>query len=330
MIISVIVPVYNAAEHLPRCIDSILLQTHRVLEVILINDGSTDGSGEICDKYAQKDERIRVIHQENAGVSAARNAGLDAATGAWIGFVDADDWAEPDMFAKMFDAVLQSGKQIAVCGHVQHRPNGAIKKRAFPELAGDIARGPALKYLLSLYFFEGFLWNKLFSSSLIEEIGLRMDVNIHFAEDLLFCLRLFIRADGICYVPDPLYHYCLNETGSMLTFNQKRMTELDAWRAIIDCAENNSVDLAKIAKCRYTESAINIFYMAARKKQSNSSGSIKLLRKEATRYIAMYFLSHYIKQKLKIRGVAIILFPRLSSWIWSILKNRFDIKWHSE
>ena len=100
-LISVIVPVYNVAAWLPRCVDSILAQTYENLEILLVDDGSTDGSGNICEEYAKKDTRIRVLHKENGGLSSARNAGLDAAAGAYIGFVDSDDWIAPEMYAEL-------------------------------------------------------------------------------------------------------------------------------------------------------------------------------------------------------------------------------------
>ena len=103
-LVSVIVAVYNIEEYLPRCVDSILAQTYRNLEIILVDDGSKDQSGSICDSYAEKDRRIKVIHKKNGGLSDARNAGMDAATGEYIGFVDGDDWIEPDMYRAMYFA----------------------------------------------------------------------------------------------------------------------------------------------------------------------------------------------------------------------------------
>ena len=114
--ISIIVPIYRVEPYLPRCLDSIVGQTYRHLEIILIDDGSPDGCGAICDDYAARDGRIRVIHQPNQGVSAARNAGLDAATGEWIGWVDGDDWIELDMYEYLLEGVLGAGADIAVCG----------------------------------------------------------------------------------------------------------------------------------------------------------------------------------------------------------------------
>ncbi len=114
--LSIIVPIYKVEPYLRRCIDSILAQTFTDFELILIDDGSPDGCGAICDEYAQKDNRIIVIHQENQGVSAARNAGLDIARGEFIGFVDPDDWVSPEMFESLHRAAVQNGRDIAICG----------------------------------------------------------------------------------------------------------------------------------------------------------------------------------------------------------------------
>ena len=115
-LISVIVPVYNVEAWLPRCGDSILSQTYENLEILLVDDGSTDDSGLICEEYAKKDTRIRVIHKENGGLSSARNSGLDAASGEYIGFVDSDDWIEPEMYAEMLSLMLKSDAQIVCAG----------------------------------------------------------------------------------------------------------------------------------------------------------------------------------------------------------------------
>ena len=103
-LISVIVPVYNVEQYLDRCVCSILNQTYQNLEIILVDDGATDSSGRMCDEYAKRDERIKVVHKQNGGLSDARNAGLAAATGEYIGYVDSDDWIEPDMYEKMYEA----------------------------------------------------------------------------------------------------------------------------------------------------------------------------------------------------------------------------------
>ena len=115
-VVSFIVPVYKVAAYLPACVDSILAQQGTSFEVILVDDGSPDNSGQVCDDYAEKDARVRVIHQENAGVSAARNAGLDAARGQWVCFVDGDDWLAPDFLAVFCSCLAGRIWRFALCG----------------------------------------------------------------------------------------------------------------------------------------------------------------------------------------------------------------------
>lgn len=113
--VSIIVPVYKVEPYLNKCVDSILAQTFTDFECILVDDGSPDSCGKICDEYVQKDSRVKVIHQENQGLSAARNSGLDMASGAWIVFVDSDDWIEPDAVEVLYRAALQNDADMAVC-----------------------------------------------------------------------------------------------------------------------------------------------------------------------------------------------------------------------
>ena len=114
-LISIIVPVYNMEKYLARCVDSIIAQTYDKIEIILVDDGSTDNSSSMCDHYARKDERIKVVHKLNGGLSDARNAGFAVATGSYIGYVDSDDWIEPDMYEKMYYACVENDAELAVC-----------------------------------------------------------------------------------------------------------------------------------------------------------------------------------------------------------------------
>ena len=125
--ISFIVPVYKTRPYLKTCVDSLLAQTESDLEIILVDDGSPDGAGALCDELAASDERVRVIHQQNAGLSAARNRGLDVADGEWIAFIDSDDWCEKDLAGSMIAAAEHDGADIAVCGWVsEYEKDGVI------------------------------------------------------------------------------------------------------------------------------------------------------------------------------------------------------------
>ena len=327
VLISVIVPVYNAARYLPRCMDSILTQTHRRLEVILINDGSTDESGAVCDDYAARDKRVTVLHQENGGVSSARNAGLDKAKGDYIGFVDSDDEAMPELFEKLLGAIKKHNKQIAVCGHVRFHVEGPVETRKQIEIPKNLSVEDALEYLLSNKHYEGFLWNKLFDNRLINENGkLRFDADLYNCGDLYFVNQCFLKSKGIAYIPEALYHYRLFDEGLTRMYTLKRHTELLAWERIIKINENQSSRINELARFRYFEAAVNLYRMAALSKNSEQAGFYK------TASLAQFNKCLLIKgmpRKDKLRLVIILLFPKASTKIWRLMKNRFNIIWHS-
>ena len=206
--ISVIVPVYNVAAYLGECIDSILAQTYRELEIILVDDGSTDGSGEICDEYAAKDDRVRVIHQENRGVSAARNNGFEAAHGAFIGFVDADDWIDPNMYKALVEAIGDA--DLVCCGYMEY-PMGTLEF-SVPRGVKPAAPCGVEEALIHIYERNGYyvtLWNKLFRRQSLMRNGrfLMMDTSLYTGEDELWLMEVVTGCDKIAFVPEPLYHW---------------------------------------------------------------------------------------------------------------------------
>ena len=218
--ISVIVPVYNVEEYLPRCLESILGQTYRDLQVILVDDGSTDGSSRLCAEFAERDPRIECIRISNSGVSAARNRGLEAAKGRWIGFVDADDYIEAGFYETLVTHLTHSDKQIVCCGVRAEDTEGnrieRFKGRRFPAVEQDFDRDDALLRYLNpdtriLYWA---VWNKLYSAELLKGIAFENEKVI--AEDFDFTLRCFLRSNGLRYIPDELYHY-LVRPGSAIT-----------------------------------------------------------------------------------------------------------------
>lgn len=205
--ISVIVPVYNTEQYLPRCIDSILAQTFTDFELLLIDDGSTDSSGEICDEYAHKDSRVRVFHKENGGVCSARNVGLDYAKGIWVTFADSDDYVTP-MWLELF---IKGNKfDIVVCGIEFDRKFND----SFPySKIGLTYNGNACNGLLKLYSFPmiGSLCNKCFKRTIIEKNSLRLSEDFDVQEDEEFFMRYMSFCSLMCSVEDCGYFYFLPE-----------------------------------------------------------------------------------------------------------------------
>jgi len=223
--ISVIIPVYNVESYLRKCLDSVVSQTYSDLEILLINDGSLDNCGEICDEYAAKDARIKVFHKENGGVSSALNIGLRQFTGDFVGFVDSDDWVEPDLFAELLSSI--DGCDISVCSYYKEQTTGS----EIVTNAKQIDKTPIPYENMLLYplmrddymGFCGYMWNKLFRGNLFS--GLQFDEQINYAQDVLLYTELVNdkKAKGR-YINKPLYHYVVSRQDSITnsdSFNVK-------------------------------------------------------------------------------------------------------------
>lgn len=202
--ISIIIPIYQVEKYLPRCLDSILAQTFADFELILVDDGSTDNSGVICDSYSEKDKRILVLHQQNAGVSAARNAGLDAAQGEYIGFVDADDWVDTEMFRILHEDAKSKNTDIVMCDAVTKTDGKPDAEDTLPMLDESCMIrkndwSPAL-----LAYMAGAVWRCLYKMELIKD--LRFPVGIKISEDRLFNLQAMGKTDKLYYDKRGLYY----------------------------------------------------------------------------------------------------------------------------
>jgi glycosyltransferase involved in cell wall biosynthesis len=218
--ISIIVPIYNAEKYLRRCVDSILSQTFTSFECILVDDGSTDNSPQICDEYAARDSRIAVIHTENKGSSAARNTGLDYASGAWIGFVDIDDWCEPGMYQFLYDNAVKNDADVSVCefrriyedsGNLYER-NEAAQNENHKEILYDNQPDDAID---AMFFAPGInttVWNKLIKSECIRRFHIRFDPAVQYCEDVLFVYSILKNVSRVFYSSSIYYNYLIRKT----------------------------------------------------------------------------------------------------------------------
>ena len=205
-LVSVIVPIYNVEKHLRDCVDSILAQTYPELEIILVDDGSPDGSPAICDEYAASDPRVRVIHKNNHGVSAARNTGLDAAEGKWIVFVDSDDTIATGMIEAMIEA-CQDNESTAAVGFSRFRTGEAPFSTTSSDMVpySDIQTFTRLRSGL-------FVWGILYRRSLIEKLCLRFDTTLGNLEDVTWNICYLSQVRNMKYLPAAMYHYRQNPT----------------------------------------------------------------------------------------------------------------------
>ena len=202
-LISIIVPVYNVEKYLEKCINSIINQTYKNLDIILINDGSTDNSGKVCDKFKSKDSRIKVIHKENGGLSDARNAGLKIANGEYIGFVDSDDYIAPDMFETLYNLTQKYNAEISIVSFYEIYNTKTIGVRDSRQLQ-QMNKIEAIKELLLDSKIQSYAWNKLFKKNLFENLKFPTDKNF---EDIATTLLLFEKANKIVLFEDPKYYY---------------------------------------------------------------------------------------------------------------------------
>ncbi len=231
--ISIIIPIYNTAKYLPKCLDSVLNQTHNNLEIILIDDGSTDNSGKIADEYAKKDQRIKVIHQKNAGQSAARNAGLKKATGKFINFIDSDDFIANDFIKKLLQPYLNNQKtSLSICGLRYNWLKTKTHKDVFIDPLRPRKKSESKKaYILYMLAVDGRLYssvNKLYKKEYLKNTF--FDETIVFAEDTKFVLNYIKNTpdrSDISFVLEPLYFY---NYGTPTSSMQKTATVWENWQ----------------------------------------------------------------------------------------------------
>lgn len=210
--ISIIVPVYNAEKTLNRCVDSILSQTFQDWELLLIDDGSTDRSGEFCDKYASKDQRIKVFHKTNSGVSSARNIGLDYAKGEWVVFVDADDFVKEPYLTHLLE---HSQKQVdLVISYAEIHDGNDIRKESYPSKLVDDTNFESMFIENDIHWHTS-PWSKLYKRSIIEKHHLRFCEGMHIGEDAVFLYSYMLYSNKIYISPDTDYCYFSYTPGSL-------------------------------------------------------------------------------------------------------------------
>ena len=206
--VSIIIPVYNAEKTIGRCIDSILNQEYTDFELLLVDDGSTDGSGAICDAYADRDGRIQVFHQANAGVSASRNLALDRARGDYLQFLDSDDWITTDATSSLVRA-MEGGPCDMVVSDFYRVVGDRVSQKGDIEEDGILTREEYAAHMMEnpADFYYGVLWNKLYRRSIVEEHHLRMDPEISWCEDFMFNLEYIRYAEFFRAIQIPIYYY---------------------------------------------------------------------------------------------------------------------------
>ena len=316
-LVSVIIPAYNIEDYIGRCLDSIISQTYKNLEIIVVDDGSRDYTGEILDNYAKKDRRIKVIHKENGGVSSARNKGIEAAEGDYIGFIDGDDLIEPGMYKTLVDLLEEENADIAHCGYqmvfpdrIDYYHNTGKKKIQTTE--------EGLKDLLSGEMIEPGLVNKLYKKELIKNCRLNETVKIN--EDLLMNYQLFKLSQKSVYYDITPYSYMIRSSSatganSLITKRKDSLRVLNQIKD--DCINNNLLSIIYkryiyllMAICR--DGLKDKSYMKYQKKQ----------RKQLKKELKTDVFKSCIPKKLKYMSLFSCYFPH----IMKIIYKMYDLK----
>lgn len=208
--ISIIVPVYKVEQYLHKCVGSILAQTFINFELILVDDGSPDNCGKICDEYAERDSRIKVIHKENGGLASARNAGLNIAQGDYVGFVDSDDWIESDMYELLYKMCVENNCDIASCTSKIYYNDKTVITGTHPLIIHN--KNEAMKAMLEGELYDEVVWTKLFKRSLMQNIEFPVGMTY---EDTAFTYKVIHNSEKVCCIGEPKYHYIKRDNSMM-------------------------------------------------------------------------------------------------------------------
>jgi len=283
--ISIIVPVYNGEKTIKKCIESLVSQTITIDEIIVVDDGSTDSTPDIIKSLSEQNSNIRLLSCQNSGVSAARNLGLSLATGKYIGFVDADDYSEPDMYETLLKNIIANNSDCCICGFFTEK-EGISTPLSYGK-SGEISLNELLNALFISDSVGGFIWNRLFKRGVLAD--LTFDSSIAMCEDKLYQLELFTTRDIKVTVEDkPLYHYIQSDcssTGSLSYFNNGRFKYKDSFdrmMSVIDSSVLSSSEKERLTAALYTNYRSILEYSMYTLLTSNdiSKADIILLKEE--------------------------------------------------
>jgi len=313
-LISVIVPVYKVEPYLERCVSSIRKQTYQNLEIILVDDGSPDRCGQMCDALAAQDTRIRVIHKENGGLSSARNAGLDIMTGEYVGFVDSDDWIDENMYRSLLDLLVSSQAGMAACGMVIDYCSGhSYSTHNAHSIVLSVT--DALKELTMRTRITNSVCDKLFHRTVFESIRMTPGVINEDFEIMPHCIE---KAGRVASFPVPMYHYVMTPSSIMRgNFRPVRFTESDMSRKRVEYYGQTYPVLKKYAVAEHVEVCLNLIRFS--EGAPDCVAQRKMLIKELPKVVSKdVFQVLTRKQKLK------YIVCRISPWLYCRMVRIFS------
>lgn len=319
MKISVIVPVYNCKKYISKCLDSIVNQTYKNLQIIVVDDGSTDGSEKICELWAKKDSRIEVIHQKNSGVSVARNVGMKRIKGQLVSFIDADDMLDLDMYEFLVTLMEKYEADISHCGY-KHLVGKEVRLVHDTHKIIVQKKEEALECLIGGKLFVGSLWNKLYKVELLNNLFFNEHIKIN--EDILFNYQVFCRANRIVFADYAKYNYIAHKNSSacFVTSDLKKISDSCKVNKYI-YEHTRETKLFSVATERYIRSLSGCYRICSRATNKEEKRDIR------NRLWAAYCSNPKIGKSMKITAIVLRFFPEIYTSIYTIYDKLRKPNW---
>ena len=321
-LITVVIPVYNMGHLLPKSIDCLLSQTYKNYEILIIDDGSTDNSGAVCDEIAKQDNRIKVIHKENGGISSARNCGIENAKGDFIIFPDPDDFVEDDYLQRFIDLYEEYQTDLEICGHFVDDDNKSVvhNKNGKKSL---IDKENAINILMRPDGFCGFSWNKLYHVDIIKKNDLRFDEELGMAQDLHFTFRYLLNCEKVVYDPTPTYHYYQHiggVTNAKSPLSKRKISGLKTYEKIAELAGDTYPKAKNLAFSTIFNMSMHFIYIYYQSKMQDKE-LLKKLKGNLKTYKKYFFNDERYSTSHKILGRIVLISPKLYYLSKKLLKG---------
>lgn len=290
--VSVIIPVYNVQQYLPQCVESILAQTYQELEIILVDDGSTDGSGKLCDELARKDDRVQVIHKANGGLSDARNAGIAACSGEFVFYLDSDDYLEQDTISALVSIQTECHAEVVIGNYAYTYSDHEDIAQPDTGIIREYTRKEAISLLMQGKL-QTFAWGKLIRADIAKRHTFPVG---KLFEDHFWTHLIFQDCEKVAYSSKPIVHYRQRENSISYTFNLNRLDIIEGWRERIAFLQQHYPDMVETYLRRCAGDILSLAWLVLTRMRKNKKQGFMKLRK----FTAEYQLQNYSEGRVRL------------------------------